>query len=264
MTLPEMTMRMLGPARLHSTVAPATDGRPPVLLVHGAYHGAWCWEHWIARLAAEGRAVHAIDLRGHGGLEPDDGFRTAGADEMVSDVIAAIDAIGVPPLVAGHSMGGLIVVLAAQRREIAGLLLACPSPPGNLPGAAKVPLVDESALCPPLTAVQAGTRYAPHLSPDEVEAMAARLSAESPRLLNQRYGLRIPVDPAAIPGDLPILVVEGGRDDPARHPPGQDEAIARFYGGTHLRLDDAPHNLMLGPGWEGWFTAIWNSMSDLR
>lgn len=264
MRQPEMTVRALGPARLHSTTAPAADGRPPVLLVHGAYHGAWCWEHWVARLAADGRTVHALDLRGHGGLTPDAAFRTDGAAEMAEDVAAAIDAIGVPPLVVGHSLGGLIVVLAALRRPVAGLLLLCPSPPGNLPGAAKVPLVDESALCPPLSAAQAGERYAPHLAPDELETMAARLNAESPRLLNQRYDLRIPVDPAALPAGLPILVVEGGRDDPARHPPGQDEAIARFYGGDHLRLDDAPHNLMLGPGWEAWFTAIWRRAEDLR
>lgn len=264
MSQPEMTVRALGPARLHSTVSPATDDRPPVLLVHGAYHGAWCWEHWTERLVAEGRAVHALDLRGHGGLVPDAAFRTAGADEMVADVVAAIDAIGAPPLVVGHSMGGLIVVLAILQRETAGLLLLCPSPPGNLPGAAKVPLVDEATLCPPLDAAQAGERYAPHLAADELDAMAARLNAESPRLLNQRYDLRIPVDPAALPAGLPILVVEGGRDDPARHPPGQDAAIARFYGGAHLRLADAPHNLMLGPGWEGWFTAIWRGVADMR
>ena len=263
MSQPEITVRALGPARLHSSAAAAVDARPPVLLVHGAYHGAWCWETWADRLVSEGRTVHALDLRGHGGLEPDAAFRTAGVEEMVEDVVAAIDAIGTPPLLVGHSMGGLIVVLAAQRRELTGLLLLCPSPPGNLPGAAAVPLVDESALCPPLTAPQAGERYAPHLSPADLAAMAVRLSAESPRLLNQRYGLRIPVDPAALPAGLAILVVEGGRDDPARHPPGQDKAIADFYGGRHLRLADAPHNLMLGPGWEGWFTEIWNSVEDM-
>ena len=267
-----MTARALGPARLHSVAARAAsaapgaasaDGRPPVLLVHGAYHGAWCWDGWVERLDAEGWAVHALDLRGHGGLAPDAAFRTDGAEEMTADVVAAIDAIGAPPLVVGHSMGGLLVVLAALKRPVAGLLLVCPSPPGNLPGAARVPLVDESALCPPLSAAQAGERYAPHLAPEALAAMAARLSAESPRLLNQRYDLRIPVDPAALPTDLPILVVEGGRDDPARHPPGQDEAIARFYGAGHLRLPEAPHNLMLGPGWQGWFTAIWNRVTDI-
>ncbi|MCR9073124.1 MAG: alpha/beta hydrolase [Alphaproteobacteria bacterium] len=255
----------LGQARLHSTVgaAAAIDRRRPVLLVHGAYHGAWCWDRWLQRHAEGGRRVHALDLRGHGGLEPDAAFVTAGVADMVQDVVLAIDAIEGRPVLVGHSLGGLIVTLAALQRDIAGLLLVCPSPPGNLPGAAKVPLVSEDALCPALTAAQAAERYAPHLDEAELATMAARLCAESPRLLNERYDLRIPVDRSALDSDLPILVVEGGRDDPARHPPGQDAAIAEFLGGRHLRLDDAPHNLMLGPGWRRWYDTIWRAFDEM-
>lgn len=259
------SVKLLGQARLHSTISTEAevDQRRPVLLVHGAYHGAWCWDKWVERLAEDGRKVHALDLRGHGGLEPDEQFVTAGVAEMVEDVVMAIDAIPGRPVVVGHSLGGLIVVLAALQRDIAGLLLVCPSPPGNLPGAAKVPLVEEYVPCPPLTAPQVAERYAPHLEADELAEVAERICAESPRLLNQRYDLRIPVDPQALDRDLPILVVEGGRDDPARHPPGQDAAIAAFYGGSHLRLDDAPHNLMLGPGWRGWFKTIWRAFDEM-
>lgn len=259
------SVTLLGQARLHSTEAPeaARDRRRPVLLVHGAYHGAWCWDRWVRRLAEDGRRVHALDLRGHGGLEPEADFIAAGVAEMVQDVVLAIDAIEGRPVLVGHSLGGLIVTLAALERDVAGLLLVCPSPPGNLPGAAKVPLVSEDALCPALTAEQAAERYAPHLDPEELADMAQRLCAESPRLLNERYDLRIPVDPSALDRDLPLLVVEGGRDDPARHPPGQDAAIAAFLGGRHLRLDDAPHNLMLGPGWRSWFNSIWRAFDEM-
>ncbi|MDF1792155.1 MAG: alpha/beta fold hydrolase [Thalassobaculaceae bacterium] len=265
MSIAGKSVKLLGQARLHSTISGSAqnDRRRPVLLVHGAYHGAWCWDKWVDRLAEDGRQVHALDLRGHGGLEPDAAFVTAGVAEMVQDVVMAIDAIPGRPVVVGHSLGGLIVALAAQQRDVAGLLLVCPSPSGNLPGAAKVPMVAEDALCPPLNAEQVGVRYAPHLDEAELSALAEQICAESPRLLNQRYDLRIPVDPQAFDRDLPILVVEGGRDDPARHPPGQDAAIAAFYGGSHLRLDDAPHNLMLGPGWRGWFKAIWHDFDDM-
>ena len=53
MSQPQVTVEMLGPARLHSALPAEPDGRPPVLLVHGAYHGAWCWEHWVDRLTAD-------------------------------------------------------------------------------------------------------------------------------------------------------------------------------------------------------------------
>ncbi len=180
---------------------------------------------------------------------------------FVADVVAAIDALDRPPVTVGHSLGCLLVPLAAIQRETAGLLLLCPSPPGNLPGAQKVRLVPEGRPVPPLPADVARSRYAEHLSEAELADLVARLCAESPRLLNERYDLRVAVDPAAI--RAPVLVVEGGRDDPERHPPGQDQAIAAFYGAAHVRLDDAPHDLMLGPGSDRWFDAIWGRLDSL-
>ncbi len=41
-------------------------GPPAVVLVHGAWHGAWCWEPAIAALAAASVTALAIDLPGHG------------------------------------------------------------------------------------------------------------------------------------------------------------------------------------------------------
>lgn len=256
-----MSGEPLGPARLWRRRPESADDRPPVLLVHGGYHGAWCWSAWVDRLAADGREVAALDLRGHGGLPQPPGYAETGVMGFVDDVIAAIDALDRPPVVVGHSLGCLLVPLAAARRPTAGLLLLCPSPPGNLPGAAKVRLVPEGAAVPPLAADVARARYAPHLSDAEAADLAAALCAESPRLLNERYDLRIPVDPSAI--RVPVLVVEGGRDDPERHPAGQDRAIADFYGGGHLRIDAAPHNLMMGPGSAAWYDAIWARFDPL-
>lgn len=42
--------------------------KTPILFVHGAYVGAWCWaEHFLDWFAARGYPVHAVSLRGHGG-----------------------------------------------------------------------------------------------------------------------------------------------------------------------------------------------------
>ena len=44
-----------------------SDG-PPVLFVHGTFHGAWCWaEHWMSRFAAANIDCHAVSLRGTSG-----------------------------------------------------------------------------------------------------------------------------------------------------------------------------------------------------
>ena len=257
--------RRLGDARLWSTTPAAEPpGTPqaPVLLVHGGYHGAWCWSDWVARLAQDGRVVHAIDLRGHGGLAQPPGFVEAGFNDMADDAVAAIDAIGAPPILVGHSLGGLIVMLAASRRRVAALLLVCPAPPGNLPSARKVALVPEGAPIPPPSISVACARYAPHLDDVQAAEMAGRLCAESPRLLNERYGLRVPIDPQRLSG-VPTLVIEGGRDDPDRHPSGQDKAVADMIGGAHLYFADAPHDLMLGPGWPAWYDAIWSRLDTM-
>ena len=39
----------------------------PLLFVHGAWHGAWCWEeNFLPYFAQAGYHSHALDLRGHG------------------------------------------------------------------------------------------------------------------------------------------------------------------------------------------------------
>lgn len=36
------------------------------VLVHGAWHGAWCWRRVVDLLRAEGHRVHALTLTGVG------------------------------------------------------------------------------------------------------------------------------------------------------------------------------------------------------
>jgi acylglycerol lipase len=110
-----------------------TPAAPPtavVVLVHGAGEHSGRYEHVIARLVAEGYAVHAADHRGHG---RSDGPRALveRIDYAVADldrlVVAAGQANpGRPVFMLGHSMGGLIglrYALAHQER-LAGLILS--------------------------------------------------------------------------------------------------------------------------------------------
>jgi hypothetical protein len=128
---------------------------------------------------------------------------------------------------------------------VAGLLLVAPSPPGNLPGARPVPTVPEGTMLrPPAEPVPVARRLA-GTRPDGLTGYLAALSPDSPRALNDRCALRIGADAPRITG-APILMIEAGRDDPERHPAGQDAAIARFLGGAHCLLPDAPHCLMVG------------------
>lgn len=82
------------------------------VLVHGAWHGAWCWERVIPLLEAQGHKVVAPDLPGHG----DDTTPIAEVSlqayvDRVCDVIAAQTE---PVILVGHSMGGAVITQAAE------------------------------------------------------------------------------------------------------------------------------------------------------
>lgn len=80
------------------------------VLVHGAWHGAWCWERVVPLLEAAGHTARAIDLPGHGR------DRTPVA-EVTLDAYRdrILEALGDRPAVlVGHSLGGVPVAAAAE------------------------------------------------------------------------------------------------------------------------------------------------------
>src|SRR2546423_156293 len=54
-----------GPARARAGTEPVTEATQRVVLVHGAWHGAWCWERVAAPLRERGYDVVVPDLPGH-------------------------------------------------------------------------------------------------------------------------------------------------------------------------------------------------------
>jgi pimeloyl-ACP methyl ester carboxylesterase len=98
------------------------------VLVHGAWHGAWCWERVAPLLVARGHDVVAPDLTGLGG-RVDLASPTTGLGCHVDDVVAAVDGLAGPAgdapdagvagddvVLVGHSYGGLVAQQAADRR----------------------------------------------------------------------------------------------------------------------------------------------------
>lgn len=222
----------------------ALTARTPVLLfVHGAYHGAWCWSAWLRRCRNEGRAAAAIDVRGHGGLPVTSRLKEAGVRDYAADVAAAMARFDTPPVLVGHSLGALVVALAAATAPASGLVLLTPSPPGQLEGAKALPPVDETALLPAFEEDVVREMFLPNHVGQPIDAMLKRLSPESPVAMNDRYLLRVPVERDAI--TCPAHCIEAGRDSPLTHPPGQDEAVARFYGASYAYLAEAAHCVMM-------------------
>lgn len=85
------------------------------VLVHGAWHGAWCWRRVLPGLWAAGHRAFAVSLTGVGErahlLRPDINLQT-----HADDVCAVIEAEELQRAVlVGHSYGGMVITAVADR-----------------------------------------------------------------------------------------------------------------------------------------------------
>ena len=87
-------------------------------LVHGAWHGAWCWEPLAGELEARGHRAVAVDL------PCDDG--DADCRRYAEIVVEALDGVE-DAIVVGHSLGGLTIPLVPAKR----LVFLCGLVPGG-------------------------------------------------------------------------------------------------------------------------------------
>ncbi|MEC9342268.1 MAG: alpha/beta fold hydrolase [Pseudomonadota bacterium] len=249
------------PERLHIVrrdAARAADV-PPVVFVHGAWHGAWCWEaHFLDHFAEAGFEVLAPDLRGHGKSAAVRAMRWNRIADYAEDVLAVVDGLEHKPVVIGHSMGGLVTQHVMKRAggKLAGAgLLATVPWNGVWPATLKV------ALKHPLAFAEANLRWTLYpivRTPDRakelfLEAGVTRQEAEhfTAKLGDESYlgyldmlglGLAWRFDPG-----IPVAVVGAERD--FLFSPASQQATARAYGGTCHIVEGAPHDLMLASQW---------------
>ena len=85
-----------------------------LVLVHGAWHASWCWEKVVPLLQEAGHEVVTVDLPGHGGYDTPVSEVTLAA--YAERVAAVLDEQPEPVVLVGHSMGGLVISEAAERR----------------------------------------------------------------------------------------------------------------------------------------------------
>lgn len=82
------------------------------VLVHGAWHGAWCWKYVIPILENEGHNVIALDLPGHG--EDKTPIPEITFDAYAKRVCKILDEQSEPVVLVGHSMGGAVISQVAE------------------------------------------------------------------------------------------------------------------------------------------------------
>ena len=162
-----------------------------IVLVHGSYHGAWCWDLLVPELERRGHRAITVDLPISDPL--------AGASDYADVVVGAIERDS-EPVVLGHSMGGLVIPLVAARRPVRRLVFLAamlPRPGVTLADQRKAEPMD--GLVPPTTAEFTGlgddvwmigpntaTELFFHDAPPDVAAFAtSRLRPQAYRFMNE-------------------------------------------------------------------------------
>jgi pimeloyl-ACP methyl ester carboxylesterase len=84
------------------------------VLIHGSWHGGWCWNKLASILAGEGHKVLAPDLRGHGNDKKPLPMITL--QSYVDLVCAILESQNEPVYLIGRSRGGIVIRQAAERR----------------------------------------------------------------------------------------------------------------------------------------------------
>lgn len=234
-------------------VSPSAGRRGAVYLLHGLSEYAGRYEHVAGWLNARGWQVGAHDHRGHG--------RSGGkratlsrADDLMEDaeqqLAAYTQETGLKPVLLGHSMGGLVATLIAQRGkvELAGLVLASPALKLSLSPAQKLLLNILRPIAPKLRLPH--FRRRPKLSHDQVVTdlylqdplvnrvitprLAAFIEGSGPLAIRSAAGLRVRTL-LLVAGDDQVVDSSGSREFANAAPPGK--LALRWY-------DNAWHELL--------------------
>ncbi|HEY9437821.1 MAG TPA: alpha/beta fold hydrolase, partial [Streptomyces sp.] len=157
----ELTAHSADGARIHVELY-GPEGAPAVVLAHGWTCAIGFWAAQVRGLAADHRVI-VYDQRGHGrSPEPGpDGYSTRALADDLEAVLAAALAPGEKAVIAGHSMGGMTVMAAADRpglREHAVAVLLCSTGSSRLVAESLVLPMRAGALRTRLTRAVLGAR----------------------------------------------------------------------------------------------------------
>lgn len=130
------------------------SAKPTIVLIHGLWMTPLCWEHWIDRYRAAGYEVLApgwpgVDDRSPEAIRADPAPM---ANKSIGDIVdhyeAVIRALPTPPIIIGHSFGGLYVQILLSRGLGAAGIALCPAQPA---GIFKLPFSTIKATLPVLS-----------------------------------------------------------------------------------------------------------------
>jgi pimeloyl-ACP methyl ester carboxylesterase len=221
-----------------------------IVFVHGMAHGAWCWEeHFIPYFEKLGYTCIAFDLPGH---------EMQGSTRRISyslgDYVAALHRVvanlEAPPIIIGHSMGGMILQKFLKTGSCKKAILLASVPPSGVLMASIRALFRYPGLIPYLLQLNllGGFRKYPQLMFNKTSRFASFMCAES---FIAYLGLFIPVFHRT---EVPMLVVGGSADGLITVNEFAD--TAKYYKAKLEIIEGGSHDLMLDENFELTASAI--------
>jgi len=230
----------------------------PVIMVHGAFCGGWAFDAFRAPFEAAGHRCVTPDLPGHGPGEDVTGKTLNDYAQAITNLIAGCET---PPVLVGHSLGGLVAQMAAARTRVQSLVLLAPSSPwgvstGSMEEAATaIGLMGLGAYWTQAVAPDTGLATAfslDRLDKTDREAVLKRFVPESGRALWETFNWWLdPFMGASVPfGAIkaPVLAAAGGKD--RVHPPSSVRQIAERLNADFRTYPDMSHWMIGEPGYD--------------
>jgi alpha-beta hydrolase superfamily lysophospholipase len=254
-------------------VEAAIPKRPPIVLVHGAWLSARSWENFVGHFSSEGFAVSAPEWpRKEGDVEQ---LRDASVDlqglglhEIVDHYVEHIGTLEEPPVLVGHSFGGLIVELLLDRGLGRAGVAMSPAPPK---GILVLPFSSLKAASPalahpsrwhgvvPLTLEEFTYGFVNTFSPEDAKAAFERYAVpETGQIFYEagfaNFHLHPPTEVHFKSSDrAPLLIVGAEKDHtvPASLARKQYEKYEKSDARTdYVEFPGRPHLMMVGEGWQ--------------
>ena len=249
-----------------------------IVMIHGAWGGAWCWDSY--RPFFEERGYHCLVpvLRYHDVApqqQPNPSLGQTSIQDYASDLEQVIRSLPAPPILMGHSMGGLLAQILAARGLAKAAVLLAPAPPADIrafhPSMLRgfgSTLMTWRFWRKPVRQTLAEAVYSElqGLPLEERAAVYARFVHESGRVLLEA-GLPFLDQTGATRVDerqvtCPLLVVIGAEDRAVL--PRVARRIASKYGATasFREFPGHAHMVITEPGWEEIASYIAGWLSD--
>jgi alpha-beta hydrolase superfamily lysophospholipase len=255
------------------------NGQIPMILIHGAWLSARSWENFADYFGKHGFGVRVPQWpRKHGDVEElrasADELAGLGLPELVAHYENEIRALDRPPVLMGHSYGGLIVELLLDRGHGRAGVAMSPAPPK---GILKLPLTTLKSASPALahpskrhgvvtlTPEEFTYSFVNTFSPEDAAAAYERYAVpETGQIFYEagfaNFHLHPPTEVHFENADRAPLLIVGAENDQtvtASLSKAQFKRYERSPAKTdYLELESRPHLFMIGPGWEEAAAAI--------